>query len=180
MGLSTVQYYIYNEKQIELDFLRKRIEDAIGEVSIIKSKSSNWVGVGFIDDFYNYEKNLHVIHDLSQSVVIGALIYDSDSLYLNLKVNNTDLLDTVHVGRFEPSGYYDEELDEFIVEEEFEKAKGNLDLWQSLLKKDATTKQLVEAFESNPVFVEEALVDVLDLLGIEDSFFNELLQSYKA
>ena len=169
MGLGIVQYYVYNEKQIELDVLRNKIEEAIGEdsFSMIQSASSSWVGFGFYEDvdFYNY---LHMINKASQSIVIGALIYDSDSLWLHLKIRETDKLDTVHVGRF---------VEEFIHDEEFEKSKGNLDLWQYLLKEGATIEQLVKAFESTPVFVEDALNEILQLLGMEKLFWSDLLNN---
>ena len=163
MGLGIVQYYVYNENQIELDILCKKIEESIGEdsFSMIQSASSNWVGFGFYEDsdYFNY---LHVINKTSKSITIGALIYDSDSLWLNLKMKESDLHDAVHVGRFEAG---------------FEKAKGNLDLWQPLLKKGAMIEQLACAFESTPVFVEDALDDILQLFGMEKLFWNELLSN---
>jgi len=168
MGLSAVQYYVYNEKQLELSVLRELIEKAITETSflMIQSTSSDWIGIGIgisEDESYSCysdsEKNLHIIHKISQSTVIGALINDSDELYLALKVKETDQIDFVDVGRI-PS----------------ERREANFDLWKALLKEGATIEQLAAAFESSPIFVEEALVDVLDLLGIGDaSFFNELL-----
>ena len=170
MGTSGIQYYVHNENKVELNVLREQIEKAIPELTFLvaQSKNSDWIGVGVgVDEDFscydNYEKNLHVIHELSQSTVLGALIHDSDALALFFKPKGANQADYVDVGII-PSGHG--------------KAKANLDVWQPFLRNDATVEQLVAAFESEPTFVEDALGEVLELLGVEDAtaLYNEILK----
>jgi len=168
MGLSAVQYYVNNVNKEDLAILQNKIEQVLTDLPLllIQSPSEDWVGVGVGEDelfsnFINYEKNLQGIYKALNVPVIAAMVHDSDALSLILQTTEGEKGDYVDVGRL-PVPH--------------KKSEGNLTLWQTFLKEGVPIDELKDAFDSEPIFVEEALLRILELLGIGDAtFFDELL-----
>ncbi len=119
------------------------------------SDKSNWVTLSLPE----YESNMQLVQEDAQGIAktlktycISTSVWDSDMLCLDL-FSSEKQRDSVIAGR--------------PLDDDFPGPKGNQKLWQPLLEENATWEQLSEIFSGDYTFIEDALVEMAPLLGMD-------------
>ncbi|MCL1948403.1 MAG: hypothetical protein FWF59_01535 [Turicibacter sp.] len=165
MGLSTTQYYVKNENNLAAAAFQNQLRVALAGIpfTVVAAVSGDWLGVQMMDGFgQSFEESLARIHQTAETATLGVTVFDSDYLYLSLKIPEGDLLGELEAGW----------LDHM---ETTKPKRENMKLWETMLKPPADLETLEAILAKNPVFIEETFADLLNLFGIGGELWDEML-----